>query len=188
MENISEYTKVRYRPGRQNSSVRNGFERCPRLDMAIEQSKLNRTPIDDIVSFTNEFLRILQMIPVSDPYYELENSNVVLYKEIERMYNLEDERDIVWMKFTDDGYLVVVATSNDVVFNSPLSKNDYNDDHDTSGIIVHYLGKKWNEKFILLFPLIRIPKYLNRKDIERGIGNYLVDKKVSILDFYSHNY
>lgn len=32
------------------------------------------------------------------------------------------------------------------------------------------------------------PEGLQRGDIERGVGNYLISKNVPILDFYSHNY
>ncbi|WP_369813894.1 hypothetical protein, partial [Halolactibacillus sp. JCM 19043] len=60
--------------------------------------------------------------------------------------------------------------------------------YNTSGIIVHHLGKCWDESFVLLFPLKNIPGNLSRSDVERGIGNYLIDKGVPILDFYFHNY
>lgn len=107
---------------------------------------------------------------------------------------LKGERDIIWMKFTKDGYLGVVATSNDVNFDIPNSSIDYNAGesgnrkHTTSGIIIHSLDKVWNEDFDLVFPLEDIPKGFNRSMIESGIGNYLIENKSSILDFYSHNY
>ena len=56
------------------------------------------------------------------------------------------------MKFTTDGYLGVVAASDDINFDIPLSEANYNDttdgkekssgndwEHNTSGIIVHHL-------------------------------------------------
>lgn len=93
-----------------------------------------------------------------------------------------------------DGYLGVVATSNDVNFNIPSSEKDYSIKKygkwlfNTSGIIIHHLNKRWNENFVLVFPLVDIPEGLQRGDIERGVGNYLISKNVPILDFYSHNY
>jgi len=92
------------------------------------------------------------------------------------------------MKFTEDGFLGVVATSNDINFDIPLSQKEYNKNHNTSGIIIHYLNKKWNESFVLVFPLKKIPEKLKRGDVERGIGNYLIKKGVPILDFFSHRY
>lgn len=85
--------------------------------------------------------------------------------------------DIIWMKFTTDDYLGVVATSLDINFSTT----------NTSGKIINHLDKKWNEEFVLVFPLPNIPKPLNRQLIESGIGNYLISKNVPILDFYSHN-
>lgn len=58
----------------------------------------------------------------------------------------------------------------------------------TSGIIVHKLEKKWDDSFVLLFPLNGIPEGYSRHDIEKVIGNLLIMKGVSILNFYSHLY
>lgn len=41
---------------------------------------------------------------------------------------------------------------------------------------------------MLIFPLSSIPQKYPINKIERGIGNYLISKKVPIIDFYSHNY
>jgi hypothetical protein len=50
------------------------------------------------------------------------------------------------------------------------------------------LGKAWDTSFVLLFPLANIPAEFERGDLERAIGNYLIDNNVPIIDFYSHNY
>ena len=49
---------------------------------------------------------------------------------------------------------------------------------------------EWDEGTVLVFPLINLKKLkdLDRSDIESGIGNYLIDNDVPILDYYSHNY
>lgn len=117
-----------------------------------------------------------------------------LYKKIQDEYNLNNPHDIVWMKFTKDGYLGVVASGSDINFKKPNSKSEYNlkyDDkwaYNTSGILIDMLGKEWDESFVLVFPLVNIPKHLNRQDIENGIGNFLLYNSVRILDLYSHRY
>lgn len=60
--------------------------------------------------------------------------------------------------------------------------------HNSSGILVHQLGKEWDESFVLVFPLANIPCGYNRYDIERAIGNMLIAEGVPVIDFYSHNY
>lgn len=156
--------------------------------MAEEQAKLKAIEIQAIIDYTNEFLELLGMDSVITPKREKESFGNNLYKEIKKINNLEDERDIVWMKFTEDGFLGVVATSNDINFDIPLSEKEYDKKHTTAGIIIHHLEKKWDESFVLIFPLKNISINLKRGDIERGIGNYLIKKGVPILDFFSHRY
>ena len=164
-----------------------------RLIKAEEESKKTPVEIKKIIKYTNEFLNILKMKQIANPLLDLTNEKIN-YKQIKESSCIKDERDIVWMKFTKDKYLGVVATSNDVNFNIPNSIEQYNVKknnkwvYNTSGIIIHHLHKEWDESFVLVFPLINIPKSLNRGDIERGIGNYLIYKNIPILDFYSHNY
>jgi hypothetical protein len=124
------------------------------------------------------------------------------YKDMKKNYGLASIADIVWMKFTKEGHLGVVAVSNDINFQMPKSKGDYHKknnnkwEFNTSGIIIHYLyekanyddKKKWDESFVLVFPLQNIPPCLNRRDIECGIGNYLIANEVPILDYFSHRY
>jgi len=172
-----------------------------RLKKAEEQSKLESVEIEKIIEYINQFLEFLEMDKVNFPKMNRRN---IYYKKIQKDNNLRDVRDIVWLKFTKDGYLGVVATSNDINFDIPESKEAYNQNkkeydqysktekrvwvHNTAGIIVHHVNKSWDETFVLVFPLKNIKKNLTRSDIERGIGNYLIAKGVPILDFYSHNY
>ncbi|MGC6173957.1 hypothetical protein [Lacrimispora sp. 38-1] len=96
------------------------------------------------------------------------------------------------MKFTTDGYLGVVAASDDINFGIPNNSLEYNEKkpnnkwkYNTSGIIIHRLGKVWDENFVLVFPLPNIGDG-ERSDIECGVGNYLISKGVPILNYYSH--
>ena len=66
------------------------------------------------------------MVPCDNPVIRLEPGRKVDYKKIQRENGLEDHRDIVWMKFTRDGYMGVVAVSNDIGFDIPSSCEEYN--------------------------------------------------------------
>lgn len=172
-----------------------------RLKKAEEQSKMKFVEIEKIIEYVNYFLAFLEIDKVNTPKISGKNID---YKEIKKDNKLQDEKDIIWLKFTTDGYLGVVATSNDINFDIPESKQTYNQKekiynqytkqeqqvwlHNTSGIIVHHVNKSWDDNFVLVFPLKNIKKNLTRSDIERGIGNYLIANGVPILDFYSHNY
>lgn len=208
MKTIEKYIKAQKLPSI-NSSVHFGDN--TRFNKAKEQSTIKPTDIQKIINLTNKFLEIMGMDAIKNPILdnqritELCNQNIYIdeniYKNIQLENNLKDIRDIVWMKFTKDGYLGVVATSNDINFNIPLSIDGYNDTTDgliktkfnywkynTSGIIIHHLQKEWNRDFVLVFPLINIPDSLVRSDVECGIGNYLIENGVPILDYYSHNF
>jgi hypothetical protein len=98
------------------------------------------------------------------------------------------------MKFTTDGYLGVVAAGDDINFGIPNNSLEYNEKnnkgdwkYNTSGIIIHRLRKVWDESFVLIFPIPDIGDR-ERRDIECGIGNFLISKGVPILDYYSHGF
>lgn len=162
-----------------------------RLGKAKEQASIPPTDVHDIIGYVNNFLKAIGIDTVESPIIDPSQVN---YKKIMADNALKDLRDIIWMKFTKDGYLGVVATSNDINFDIPSSASEYDKrekqewKHNSAGILVHQLGKEWDTSFVLVFPLPNIPTGYERGDIERAVGNYLIDKKVPIIDFYSHNY
>ncbi|RKP46311.1 hypothetical protein D7Z26_24875 [Cohnella endophytica] len=162
-----------------------------RLRKAMEQAKLEPVAVEQVIEYINAFLAAISMNQIESPIVRATEIN---YKKIKDTNNLTDKRDIVWLKFTKDGFIGVVATSDDVNFNIPESKDVYHDKdgnswrYNTSGIIVHSVDQEWDESFVLIYPLRNIPDGLTRHDIEKGIGNYLINNRVPILDFYSHNY
>lgn len=104
-------------------------------------------------------------------------------------------KPLIWLKFTTDGYLGVVAAGFDFNFNMNY----------TSGKILKAVGKEWDKSKLVVIPLSE--KMLNkaknkytktnkknenriiRNVIERELGEYLIkEKKVIILDYYSHLY
>ena len=102
------------------------------------------------------------------------------YDEIQKGFNLEYPNDIVWLKFTTDGYLGVVADSFDINY-------DYDN---TSGKLLGKLKpeKKWDNSFVIIVPITaEMKRKRTRKEIETAIGEYLIKNKVPIIDYYSHN-
>ena len=173
-----------------------------RYNKAVMQSKMEPVPVEEIIEIIKKFLSDIGITTSENPV--MNNPLSINYRKIKEQYQLEDQRDIVWLKFTQDGYLGVVATSDDINFDIPNSKDDYDKKHkvfnkytqkyeeqwiyNTSGILVHKLNKSWDKSFVLLFPLKGITHEYKRGDIERAIGNLLIEKNVPILDYYSHMY
>lgn len=149
------------------------------------KKRAKRVELEEIIRIVNEFLVSMDMEEIQDPKVEFnaERNNAERLKRLREkgvFINLDNEKDIVWMKFTKNGYLGVVGTSTDINF-------DYDN---TSGKIISSVGEYWDESFILVFPLIKSPQSRNELDrhlMESGIGNYLICHDVPILDFYSHN-
>lgn len=169
-----------------------------RMNKAKDQAKLDSVNVNEIVNLVKGFLNDVGIFTIDDPILK---PCEIDYQKIQEEYKLNDRKDIIWMKFTTDGYLGVVAESDDINFDMPpkhcknyderkynpyTGKNDWV--YNTSGIIVHKLNKEWDKSFLLVFPLCDIPLGYTRKDLEKAVGNFLIEKKVPILDFYSHIY
>ena len=102
------------------------------------------------------------------------------YNIIKEQFDLRYASDIIWLKFTEDGCLGVVADSFDINFNYDNSSGKL--------IRVNDNTIKWNESCVVVFPITKdLLEIKSRKELETGIGNYLIDKGVPIIDFYSHN-
>lgn len=197
-EKAIDLIKITSCPTGKNASVRTNPQDSPRVAKAREQAKLCPTSVDDIVGYVNEFLEVLGMEKVENPRFKipegLSGDELEEYLD-KKLYDPMCEKcktckDLVWMKFTTDGFLGVVAVSNDINFDIPKVGETHLCKRNTSGIIIHSLEKPqtWDRSFVLAFPLVRIPEGLERGNIECGIGNYLIDNCVPILDFYSHRY
>ena len=176
-----------------------------RIEKAEEQASLSIVPIEQIISYVNEFLNELGVDRVEIPQKKIKNMDLEkFYNDLKIEYNLKHKKDIIWMKFTNDGYLGVIARGNDINFDIPPSADVYHErikrfniyenkekyewKYNTSGIIIHKCGQTWDDENVLVFPLKNIPAGIDVDKIETGIGNYLTEKGVPILDFYSHNF
>lgn len=122
------------------------------------------------------------------PIYDYEKQEYVewdyKYDIIKNKFNLGKPSDIVWIKFTTKGHVGVVAKSFDINFNRKTS----NGKPISSTVLVEEVGETWDKSFVMIFPMTsEILGNRSVGDLELGIGSYLIDKKVPIIDFYSHN-
>ena len=143
---------------------------------AVEATK-EKVSVFKIINLINSFLKDIKVESKSILIDGLDILMTVNYEHIRRQYELNRQSDIVWRKVNTDGYLGVVASSNDINFN-------YNTN---SGKLIKSVNKKWDKNRIIIVPLPNIKGRDERVMIEKMIGNYLSDNKVPIIDLYSHN-
>lgn len=155
MENIRQYFECfPGTPRGRRSSVHYGS--TYRLDKARKQASFPPVCVDEIITYVNDFLKAAGMNIVESPRRDVRGVDAeglpeINYEEIKAGYALKDIRDIVWMKFTTDKYLGVVAAGNDINFDIPSDEAEYDEKesemskkwkHTTAGILVHQLGKR----------------------------------------------
>lgn len=96
-----------------------------RLNKAKEQASHPPVPVITIIQLVNAFLKEIGMqVADFNPYTPTSDID---YMKIKNQCSIQDEKDIVWMKFTRDGYLGVVATGNDINHDIPASRASYDD-------------------------------------------------------------
>lgn len=158
------------------------------------RKEAHKLPVEkaEVADCVNKLLHELGVPEVENPEM---NPAEIDYQKIKAAYHLQDERDLIWIKLTEDGFVGVVAQGADINFNFPPDAEAYNDKdksqrwkYNTSGIIVHSLGKCWDTSAVLVFPLRLDAVSYDRHQIETAVGNYLIDRGVPILDYYSHLY
>lgn len=147
-----------------------------RKSKAMVEARKDRIELSYICKLIDEFLKKVNIKSVCKIINNNDALMAINYEVIKKQYKLNRQSDIVWMKFTEDGYLGVVASSNDINFN----------DNNNSYKLINHVGKKWNKNLILIVPLPQI-SYYERLLIEKMLGNYLIDNNVPIIDYYSHN-
>lgn len=180
-----------------------------RTKTAHEQAKLKSVPLDTVFNYINEFLNQIvdnPVRPIKSGSINLDGKNEDIighgiwvrdsfawkpqskkkpftssdkkYAVIQEHFKLSSQKNIVWLKFTQDGYVGVVGSSDDI-------NHSY---ENTSGKIIQMVQKSWDTSNVFIFPITSaMTKYKTRNEIETGIGQYLIDKGVPILDHYSHN-
>lgn len=172
---------------------------CCRYKKAELQYEMGTKMLQEIFDYTKECLINLGLdttkidkvedVKMNPPY------DKKFYLNLKEKFSLDDVRDIVWMKFAKKkGHIGVVATSNDINFDAPTNLCDYDKKKENgewiynfSGVLIKYLGDEWNEEYVFVFPLAKLKeKPYTRHKVEKEIGDYLINKGVPILDFYSH--
>ena len=148
-----------------------------RKNIAAEEAKKENVSIFEILNLINLFLTNIEVKSKCILIDGLDILMTVNYEHIKRQYGLGSQSDIVWMRFTTDGYLGVVASSNDINFNYETN----------SGKIIKSVNKEWDKNKIIIVPLPNIKGRKERLLIEKMIGNYLSDNNVPVIDLYSHN-
>ena len=188
--------------GRPENTVHYG--KTKRIEMAKQQLKIPTVDINRIIQLTNCFIEVYGLdVYNGDNIVKTVNLDLTEFnkKTKERYKGITSEHDIIWMKFACNR-VGVVACSNDINFDIPATKNEYDEinftksgkkkgwKHNTSGILVHSVNLKWDDSFFLVFPLLGLPEgnegKKQRHNIETGIGNNLISNHVPIIDYYSH--
>ena len=181
---VYEYTHG-YRPGTgKNQTSDQTLQK--RIDKAITEEEKSTKTIEEIIDYVKEFLSMYAGNYDYNPIcFEVDASPFIeekteTGKRLKNTFNLFDDRHLVWIKFAikdNKRHIGSVAAGNDINFEMNL----------LSGKIISELGYAWDEEKILICPLPNIGMG-ERDDIECGIGNYLIEKGVPILDYYSHRY
>jgi len=183
------------------------YGKTKRFEKAKQQREIPVVKKERIIELTNEFIKAYGLnIHDGDNLVETDNIDLIEFnRNIKREYSgITSEKDIIWMKFTSNGSVGVVACSNDINFDIPANKCEYDKveetkngrkkrwKYNTSGILVHSVGLTWNTDFFLIFPLLGLKEgkegKKQRHDLETGIGNYLICNNVPIIDYYSHRF
>lgn len=197
--NIEELIKDKKRP---ENTVHYG--KTKRFEMAKQQLILPTIDKECVIKLTNSFIKTYGLkVYDGDNIVKTDNVNLLEFnKNTKQMYSgITSEKDIIWIKFADNR-VGVVACSNDINFDIPSTKDEYDEiifrksgkkkgwKYNTSGILVHSVNLKWDDSFFLVFPLLGLKEgkegNKQRHDIETGIGNYLILNDVPIIDYYSH--
>ena len=180
------------------------YGKTKRFEMANQQLKIPTVDINRIIQLTNRFIEAYRLdVYNGDNIVKTVNLDLAEFnKKTKELYKgITSEHDIIWMKFACNR-VGVVACSNDINFDIPTTKDEYDEinftktgkkkgwKYNTSGILVHSVNLKWDDSFFLIFPLLGLPEgnegKKQRHNIETGISNYLILNDVPIIDYYSH--
>lgn len=211
IDNLEQYFQINPNAFRYNAKLNKNiaksvhFKDRERFNLAKEQKDKPIISVRNIIKLVNDLLKSVGIKEIEEEQAKM-NPAEVNYDKLKETYNLADEGDIIWLKFTKSGHVGVVASSNDIGFDIPRDESEYNTQikvynefkrcyedkwkYTTSGILVHAVNEEWDENFVLVFPLESNgePCQYSRHEIEIAIGNYLAKNNVPIIDYYSHNY
>lgn len=116
------------------------------------------------------------------------------YAAIRKQYRLKDKGEILFLKFSADGFIGVIGTGSEINFDYPPCRQDYNKRtgsdwaYHTSGILLSHVNKIWDQGSVMICPLRIENLPFTRRQVATAVGNYLSEQGVPIIDYYSHHY
>lgn len=110
-------------------------------------------------------------------------------KEILKTHKINGKGHIIWVAFVNSGHVAVVGAGTDIGFFKNKKRGTWR--------ILSKLDVDWYEDKVIIVPvrgldnksngLINVKNVLKcRNGVEHCIGEYLIEKKDSILNYYSH--
>lgn len=109
-------------------------------------------------------------------------------KELDYKKVTDGSSHIIFIQFTTSGHIAVVGAGRDISF----SKNK---SYGTWRIISAIDGVEWDDKYVIVIPIQNIKNYRIKKDenilsyrngVEHYLGDYLLSKKIPILNYFQH--
>lgn len=181
---------IKHRGVSRNNDIRVKMARKQLDEFELQKAHNQNKNKKEVIELVNTFLN--QIGIGIDPNFNNEinvKSGKYVYRGRISYFNIKQQtgilckEDIVWIKLNTNGCISVVGVGCDIYFTEKTKTTT------SSGRINTYLEQEWDEKTVLVFPLIGIEQTsFNRSDIESGVGNFLIANGVPILDYYSHNY
>ena len=109
------------------------------------------------------------------------------YRKIEEKFELDSFTDIVWVVFTENGFVKVVGKGADL-FQTTKTNDQGEIALRTAEKLVRFVHDKSNLTCAIIIPVNRKKLKFSTEKVELGLGNYLISKGVAIIDYFSHNY
>lgn len=166
----------------------------------IIADEMVKKPINDPSKVEIFLRRGMEALGLDPQGITIVDPKAVDFKELQAKYQLQKEDDVLFIKFSKDGHVVVLGEGITLNFTMPKSIADYNQKiwhgeewewrYNSAGILLHSVGGEYDTSRIILIPLIGLDKSgYTRTEIKRAVGNYLIEEcKIPIIDAYSHNY
>ena len=157
-----------------------GLTEDVRKAKALEQKDLKPTTVDQVLKVLWD--NYYSVLKISEP----RKRGKVSYSKIAKSSGIEDEKNLIWIKFaktegnqSGDRYVATVGAGSDI--------NICWDCKSISGKLVAHAGLVWDDSLVLVIP-VRLCDGKKRDDFEKEIGNLLIENKIPIIDYYSHDF
>lgn len=157
-----------------------GLTEDKRKEKASEQKDIAAITVENVLNI---------LIDSNYPVIKIEKPKErgsIKYSKIVEDYDIKTKKNLIWIKFamkkndcSDKRYVGVVGAGYDI-------NRRWKYTH-MSGRIVHHVNLEWDYSVVLIIP-VKTSDIKARDDYEKEIGNLLIEKKVPIIDYYSHDF